>query len=139
MQAVVFFLHIAAACLWLGHMFFWSLVSGPALKKVDPPETATRLRELSMRMGGLGWPALAVLVLTGLYMLDARGIGVTDIFSPELRTIGFGRTLLLKLALVLFMVVYQAVLGHRRAPRAIYANMLVALLVLAASVVLAGR
>ena len=42
MYAAAFFLHITATCLWLGHMFFWSLISGPALKKIDPPETALR-------------------------------------------------------------------------------------------------
>lgn len=139
MNGVVFFLHIAAACIWLGHMFFWSLVSGPALKKIDPPETGERLRELSLRMGGLGWPALAVLVLTGIYLLDVRGIGLSDLFSAQLRTTEFGRLLLLKLVLVLGMVVYQTVVGHRRAPRAIYANMLLALLIIGASVVLVGR
>jgi uncharacterized membrane protein len=139
MLGVVFFLHIAAACLWLGHMFFWSIIAGPALKKIDPPETAGRLRELSMRMGGLGWPALTVLVLTGVYLLSARGIGVGDLFSSSLRATQFGQILLVKLVLVAGMIVYQATMGHRRAPRAIYLNMLAALLIVAASVVVAGR
>ena len=139
MLATAFFLHIVAACLWLGHMFFWSIFSGPALKKVDPPETAARLRELSMRMGGLGWPALTVLIVTGIYLLDARGIGMGDLFSPSLRATQFGQLLLIKLALVAAMIVYQATMGHRKAPRAIYANMLAALLIVAASIVVAGR
>lgn len=139
MYGAVFFLHIGAACLWLGHMFFWSLVSGPVLKRIDPPETAARLRELSMRMGGLGWPALIVLVISGIYLLAARGIGLAALFSPELRAIAFGRVLIVKLLLVLGMIFYQAVIGHRSAPRAIYANMLAALFIIAASVVLAGR
>ena len=139
MYAGAFFLHITAACLWLGHMFFWSLISGPALKKIDPPETAQRLRELSQRMGALGWPALTVLILSGAYMLGARGIGLSDLLSADFRSTQFGQVLLLKGVLVLGMVVYQAVLGHRHAPRAIYANMLAALSIIAASVVLGGR
>jgi uncharacterized membrane protein len=124
-------LHIAAAMLWLGHMFFWSLFGGPTLKKLQPPEAAARLRELSFWRGGLGWPALAVLAVTGLYQLHWRGIGLGDLFDTEP-----GRLMAGKLALVLGMVGYQAVFGHRPAPRAIYANMSAALLILAASVLL---
>jgi hypothetical protein len=47
-----------------------------------------------------------------------------------------GRLFVLKLLLVLGMVGYQVVFAHRPAPRAIYFNMLAALLVLAASVAL---
>ena len=67
-------LHVAAACLWLGHMFFWSLFSGPALKKIQPAETAGRLRAVMLWRGGLGWPALAVLAVTGLYQMRFRGV-----------------------------------------------------------------
>ena len=62
-------LHLLALSLWLGHMFVWSLITGPALKRIEPRETAEMLREASLFRGGLGWPALAVLIPTGLYML----------------------------------------------------------------------
>ena len=62
-------LHLLAMSLWLGHMFVWSLFAGPALKALDPPATAEMLRERSVYLGALGWPALTVLVPTGLYML----------------------------------------------------------------------
>ena len=86
-------------------------------------------------MGGLGWPALAVLVATGLYLLDARGIAPG---RPGHRRCLRRPTaaLAVKLPLVLIMIGYQAVWGHRPAPIAIYFNMLAALIVLAASVVL---
>ncbi len=132
-------LHLAAAFLWLGHMFFWSVFAGPVLKKIGPPETGARLRALSLRMGGLGWPALTVLVATGIVMLGVRGIGVEALVSGQLLATRFGRALSLKLALVLAMIAYQAVFGHRSAPRAIYLNMLAALLVLGASAIVAGR
>ena len=63
-------LHLLALTLWLGHMFVWSLIIGPALKRVEPAETAELLRESSLFRGGLGWPALAILVPTGLYLLE---------------------------------------------------------------------
>lgn len=136
---VCIILHLAAAFLWLGHMFFWSLFSGPVLKKMDPPATGARLRELSLRTGGLGWPALVVLISTGVIMLGYRGIGIETLLSGDLLVTRYGRALTLKLLLVGGMVVYQAAFGHRGAPRAIYLDMLAALGVLGASVMLAGR
>lgn len=118
-------------------MFFWSLFSGPALKRIQPPDIATRLRSLSVRWAGLGWPGLAVLTASGAYLLASRGIGVDLLLSADFRASPPGRVLMAKLALVAAMVCYQAIFGHHRAPHAIYFNMLAALLVLAASVVLA--
>lgn len=126
-------LHLLAATLWLGHMFVWSLVVGPAQKRIEPAETAELLRERSLYLGGLGWPALAVLVLTGVYMLGQRGLGLVDLMSGA--AFAADGSLAVKLAAVLFMVVYQIVWAHR-ASVAIYGNILAALVVLGASVVL---
>jgi uncharacterized membrane protein len=128
-------LHLLAASLWLGHMFVWSLVVGPAQKRIEPPATAELLRERSLYLGALGWPALAVLAVTGLYLLDQRGITPTDLFTGAAFAAA-GNSLAIKLGAVLFMVFYQVVWGHRQAPVAIYFNMLAALIVLGASVVL---
>jgi uncharacterized membrane protein len=130
-------LHVAAASLWLGHMFFWSLFSGPVLKSIEPRETAQSLRELSFWMGGLGWPALAVLVATGTYMLGRHGITWRLVASGDILDLPFGRILAVKLALVVAMIGYQAKFGHRPAPRANYLNMMAAVLILTASVLLA--
>jgi uncharacterized membrane protein len=127
-------LHLLAASLWLGHMFVWTLIVGPAQKRIEPPETAALLRERSLYLGGLGWPALAILAVTGLYMLGQRGIGLADLASGA--AFSADPSLAIKLAAVLFMVVYQIVWGHRRASVAIYLNILAALIVLGASVAL---
>lgn len=129
-------LHAIAMALWLGHMFVWSLVTGPALKSLVPAATADHLRERSLYLGGLGWPALAVLVVTGFIQLSYRGIGPRELLDGDLYTGPLGSALGLKLVLVLVMIAYQAAMGHRRSSVAIYANMAVALVVLACSVVL---
>lgn len=131
-------LHVGAALVWLGHMFFWSLFAGPGLKKIEPRPLGERLRQLSLRRGGLGWPALIVLIATGAAMLWQRGIGPSTLLSGGFLALPFGRALAAKLVLVAAMVAYQAVFGHRPAPRAIYANMAAAIGVLALSVYLAG-
>jgi uncharacterized membrane protein len=126
-------LHLLAASLWLGHMFVWTLIVGPAQKRIEPPETAALLRERSLYLGGLGWPALAVLVVTGVYMLDQRGIGLGDLVSGA--AFAADASLAVKLAAVLFMIIYQIVFAHRQVSVAIYFNILAALIVLGASVV----
>jgi len=128
-------LHLLALSFWLGHMFVWSLVVGPAVKKLEPRETAELLREASLFRGGLGWPALAVLIPTGLYMLHYRGIELSQLISGEAFQGTQGLVLAVKLACVAGMMVYQGVVGHRRAPIAIYFDMLLALVVIGASVV----
>ena len=134
---VCIILHLLAAFLWLGHMFVWSLFAMPALKRVEPAATADLLRERSLYLGGLGWPALIVLIPTGIYMLAARGITLADILSGAAFAMAGGSALALKLVLVACMVLYQVVFGHGRASVAIHFNILIALVLLAASVVIA--
>jgi uncharacterized membrane protein len=131
-------LHVSAAALWLGHMFFWSLFSGPGLKKIPPPETGFELRRLSLRHGGLGWPALAVLAVTGVFMAAFRDVTFSDLFASAFLTERGGWAFDTKLVLVGVMVGYQIMFGHRSAPRAIYVNMLTALVVLGLSAVVTG-
>jgi uncharacterized membrane protein len=129
-------LHLLALTLWLGHMFVWSLIVGPAMKRIEPRETADLLRESSLFRGGLGWPALAVLLPTGLYLLNARGIAIGELLSGTAFRGTQGVVLGFKLLLVVVMIGYQAWFGHRPAPIAIYFNMLAAVLIVGASVIL---
>lgn len=129
-------LHLLAAFLWIGHMVFWSVVVGPLLKRIEPAAVQSDLRVLCLRHGGLGWPALAVLVVTGAYMLRARGVAFSHLISADLWSYAEGRVLGTKLTLVLGMILYQWFVGHRPAPRLIYLNILAALTILALSVVL---
>jgi uncharacterized membrane protein len=130
-------LHLLAVVLWFGHMLFWSLVSGIALKRVLPAETAETLRRLSMTRYGLGWPSLAVLLASGYILLGHRGIGIEQLLSGSAFAQPGGWVLATKFGLVVWMVFYQAVFGHRAAPRAIYLNMAAALSILGLSVFLA--
>ena len=129
--------HVLAAALWLGHMFVWSLFGGPALKRVQPTATAEFLRERSLYLGGLGWPALVVLGITGIPLLMAHGIGIADLLTGAAFAGPGGGALAVKLALVLAMVVYQAVFAHRPT-QMVHLNMAAALAVLALAVVLSG-
>ena len=126
-------LHLLALCAWIGHMVFWSVVVGPVVKRHESPDTADAIRAASSRFGGLGWPALSVLVVTGIVMLHARGFfapgGVGKLWSEP-----GGRAFALKLLLVGGMILYQWRVGHRPAPKLIYVNMLAAFAIVALSV-----
>lgn len=129
-------LHLLAMVLWFGHMLFWSMISGIALKRVTPAETAETLRHLSLTKFGLGWPSLAVLIPTGYVLLGYRGIGLEQLLSGSAFLQLGGWVLATKLALVVWMIFFQAAFGHRPAPRAIYVNMAAAFTILAMSVFL---
>ncbi len=136
LTTLMLLLHVTAMALWLGHMFVWPILVGPALKALQPPATARVLQEASLWLGGLGWPALAVLVPTGLYLLAARGIPPAALLDPATYAGPEGRALALKLLAVVGMIGYQTVFGHRPAPRAIWGDIAAALVVLATSVIL---
>lgn len=134
--AICVCLHLLALTLWLGHMFVWSLIVGPAMKAIEPASIAETLRSASLSMGGLGWPALTVLVATGLYLLRQRGIGPAELLSGAAFQGSQGTALAVKLVFVSAMVVYQTAFDHRSTSIAVYLNMLSAILVVAASVIL---
>jgi hypothetical protein len=128
--------HLLAVFLWIGHMFFWSLVVGPITKRFDPPETGQVIRKMSLRCGGLGWPALCVLVCTGVIMLFYRGVTLQSFFSRELFASPLEQILWIKLLFVALMIFYQVFVGHRSAPRLVFVNMIVALMIVALSIAL---
>jgi hypothetical protein len=134
--AVSVIVHLLAVFFWLGHMFFWSLVVGPITKRFDPPGTGQALREMSLRWGGLGWPALFILTFTGVIMLSYRGVTLQSFLAGELFVSPFGRVLGIKLLLVALMTFYQVFVGHRPAPRLVFVNMLIALTIVALSIML---
>ena len=128
------FLHVTAALFWLGHMFFWSLIAGFVTKSIEPPETGDFIRRASLRMGGLGWPALSVLFLTGIVIIIHSKITLHHVVSGEFLFDPMGRVMAVKMCLVGCMALYQWFVGHRPAPRLIYLNMLIALVIIALSV-----
>jgi copper resistance protein D len=103
--------HVLAALLWLGGMFFLGLVGAPALRAVEPPALRQRLfHELGVRFRGVGWGAIAVLVVTGVANLHYRGwlrwSGVLD--SAAFWRTATGHALAAKLAAVTVMVAVSA-------------------------------
>ena len=105
-------LHVLAAMLWLGGMFFLGVVGAPALRAIEQPALRQRLfQELGVRFRSVGWVAIAVLILTGLVNLHYRGwLHWDGVFgSAAFWRTGVGTALAIKLASVTVMIIVSAI------------------------------
>ncbi len=111
-------LHVLAALLWLGGMFFLALVGAPLLRGVEPPQLRQRLfHQLGSRFRTVGWVSISVLLVTGTLNLYFHGwlplMGQAAFWRTAL-----GHTLAAKLAAVTIMVTVSAVHDFIDGPRA---------------------
>lgn len=112
-------LHVLAALLWLGGMFFLAAVGAPVLRELEPAVRAALFRRLGERFRAVGWICIAVLVVTGLMLLEFRGVLSWSVLSsPEFLASPFGHALGWKLGAVVFMLVLQAWHDFSLGPRA---------------------
>jgi copper resistance protein D len=140
-------IHVLAALLWLGGMFFLAAVGAPVLRKIEPPKLRAELfRQLGEQFRRVGWTAIGVLLVTGIMNLYFRGL-----LQPEVWTSGafwgtsIGQALAWKLVAVVLMIgisaVHDFVLGPAAAgaepgsPSALVARRRAALLARANAVV----
>ena len=114
-------IHILAAMLWLGGMFFLGVVGAPLLRAIGPPPLRQRLfQDLGTRFRRVGWWSIAVLVVTGTINLHYRGwlhwsavLGSADFWRTNV-----GRALGAKLLVVALMVTISAIHDFVHGPRA---------------------
>jgi uncharacterized membrane protein len=113
-------IHVMAAMLWIGGMFFFALVGAPALREVEPPQMRARLfATLGRRFRKIGWIAIAILLLTGVGNLYFRGLLTSDaMFNVAFWQTRYGHTLAWKLTSVLAMLVVSAIHDFVSGPRA---------------------
>jgi putative copper export protein len=107
MDALVHWLHLMAAAVWVGGNLAVALVVQPALRAVLPPERRLPVyRLIGRRFSALQWACWAVLLATGLQKL--WGLRTT----PSVFAGPFGAILAVKLCLVGAMVALS--LAHAR-------------------------
>ncbi len=104
-------LHVLAAMLWLGGMFFLAVVGGPVLRRLEDASLRARLyRDLGGAFRRVGWWSILVLVLTGVANLAFRGVlSVATLTSARFWTTPFGDALAGKLIAVAAMLAVSAV------------------------------
>lgn len=103
--------HVFAALLWLGGMFFLAVVGAPVLRSVEPPELRALLfRRLGEQFRIVGWIAIAILLITGTLNLWFRGMLSLEVLgSGEYWSTRYGRSLAWKLGAVTAMLIVQAI------------------------------
>ncbi len=104
-------LHVLAAIVWLGGVFFLGLVGAPALRRVEPAALRRSLFDaIGMRFRYVGWGAVLVLLVTGTWILQVRGwLSAAILGAPEFWRSGTGAALAWKLSLVTVMLVLSLV------------------------------
>jgi uncharacterized membrane protein len=107
-RVLILWLHLLAAVIWIGGLFFQLLVVGPTLSRATPVREQVRLGlSLEGHFRAVMWPAVGVVLLTGLYNV-MNLLMATAQAGVSLPT-AFVRILGIKLLLVGLMIGLQAV------------------------------
>jgi uncharacterized membrane protein len=115
MSAIAITLHILATVVWVGGMFFAYLAARPVLAELDTPLRAKLWVGIFRRFFPWVWAAVAVLLLTGFYMVFANfgGFSGAPIFVHVMMGLGI-------LMMLIFGHVFFA--PYKRLKRAVTGN-----------------
>ncbi len=110
--ALIFWVHMLAAVVWIGGMVFNLLVVRPSMGVVDLPQRLKLADNILRRFIPVVWISVGLLVLTGLLMTLKRVAS----FEILLKT-GYGNILILKLTLVAVMISIVVLIRYSLLPR----------------------
>ena len=111
-------LHVLAAIIWIGGMFFLTLVVVPWMRHGNRDRGSALLRETGPAFSRIGWICFGVFLVTGTLNLGMRGVRPGDFVDPEWLRSPFGATLMVKLVLVAVVVVMSWIHDFRIGPQA---------------------
>ena len=104
--------HVLSAAVWVGGTVALVFVGVPAIRRLEGEARATAMRALGRRWRPLGWSAMGVAVVSGLWLTHEHGGLSRDALGTD-----FDRWLIAKSALVAVLVagalVHDYVLGPR--------------------------
>ena len=117
-------LHVLAALVWLGGMFFFA-IAAPVLRRVEDEGVRAELfSSLGRRFRVVGWICVGLLLVTGLAQLRLRGWwGAAFWGRAGFWGTALGTALAWKLGLVVLMISVQAVHDFWAGPRASLATL----------------
>lgn len=105
-------IHLLAAMIWVGGSIALIVAGVPAVRKLEGEARATAMRALGLRWRPLGWGAMAVAIVSGLWLTDHHGG-----FNEQALSTSFDKTLIAKSVLVVFLVIasviHNSVLGPK--------------------------
>jgi putative copper export protein len=111
-------IHILAATVWIGGMLFLVLVVVPWLRRGDRANAAVFLRETGQRFRDIGWACFGILLVTGTFNLWIRGVRLSDFARIEWLSSPFGQTTLVKLGAFAVVLMVSAMHDFVVGPRA---------------------
>lgn len=104
--------HVLSACVWVGGTIVLVFVGVPAIRRLEGEARATAMRVLGRRWRPLGWSAMGVSIVSGLWLTEIHGG-----FNRQALETDFDRTLIVKSVLVALLcvgaVIHDFVLGPR--------------------------
>ena len=112
MLTVLRIVHLLSATIWVGGTIVLVFVGVPAIRRLEGDARATAMRELGRRWRPLGWSAMGVAILSGLWLTDLHGG-----FNSAALSTDFDRTLILKSVLVAFLVAGALIHDYALGPR----------------------
>jgi putative copper export protein len=119
MTGIVRWVHLFAAVVWVGGLFFYALVLRPSLAEIDPGNARRLFQIASMRFRAISTACLILLLFSGLLLISQimGGIAIQDAFfsTPYRRVLG------IKVALALVAIVLGTWTGFFLAPRLVTA------------------
>ncbi|MDR5694028.1 MAG: DUF4149 domain-containing protein [Armatimonadota bacterium] len=112
-------LHILAAATWIGGMIFVAAVLIPVTRRSEYRAVAPSLVHWTgVRFRLVGWHALGLLLLSGVFNLAYRGFRWSDLWTGRLWGSSFGQVLGVKLVLVALILLVSALHDFVIGPRA---------------------
>jgi putative copper export protein len=105
-QAIITWIHLIAAAIWVGGSLFIGIVFSPLLKTMTSSveERMQIMIRVGKRFNKIAVPALIILMLTGLYTSNAL-IGNPDLLVST----SYGKFLIIKIILVIALIITYAV------------------------------
>ncbi len=110
--------HILAATVWVGGMLFLVLVVVPWLRKGGRTNAGIFLRETGERFRNVGWVCFGLVLVTGTFNLWVRGVRLSHFASADWLGSPFGKTVVVKLSAFLLVLMVSAVHDFVVGPRA---------------------
>ncbi|MGY5140312.1 MAG: CopD family protein [Candidatus Nitrosopumilus sp. Bin_571-38] len=105
-QAIITWIHLIAAAIWVGGSLFIGIVFSPLLKTMTSSveERMQIMIRVGKRFNKIAVPSLIILMLTGLYTSNAL-IGNPDLLVST----SYGKFLIIKIILVIALIITYAV------------------------------
>lgn len=112
MITVLRIVHLMSAAVWVGGTIVLVFVGVPAIRKLEGEARATAMKALGRRWRPLGWSAMGISILSGLWLTELHGG-----FNRAALSSDFDRTLIVKSVLVVLLVIGALIHDYVLGPR----------------------